>query len=97
MDYLQIDFDGNLFTLNVWPIIIVENIQYKFGDTSYRDKLCTLITNIVQQVTFVENSRLVIDFETTNKILVPLDPNNPEIVTPEIGNFKDMNGEWVVF
>ena len=30
IDYLQIDFDGNKFTMNVRPIITIDDLQFKF-------------------------------------------------------------------
>jgi hypothetical protein len=46
-DYVQLSFDGLRLTLNVWPII---NASRSFGDSGYRDELCSLIGRTVVQV-----------------------------------------------
>ncbi len=96
MDYLQVDFDGNKFTIYVWPIVTVENIDFKFGDTSYRDKLCSMITKVVMDVTIVDNKEIVINFDNNDRIFISLDPDNPDIVG-EIATFTDVNDKWYVF
>src|SRR5438309_381335 len=83
MDYLQLDFDGNRFTLNVWPSVTIDNKVSRFGDPSYRDQLCSLITQVVKQVNGEEKQNLMIAFESGDKLIVSLDPNNPELCTPE--------------
>jgi hypothetical protein len=97
MDYLQIDFDGNRFTFYIWPVIIVEGINYNFGDALYRDKLCSLISKIISEVTLIDNEKMIIKFDDSNKLHLSLDPNNPEIIIPEIAHFTDVNGKWYVF
>ncbi|MVN23468.1 hypothetical protein [Mucilaginibacter arboris] len=96
MDYLQVDFDGNGFTFYIWPVVTVENIEYKFGDSYYRDKLCSLIAQIVKSVSYVDNKEIVIHFDNENKLFLSLDPNNPDIIV-EIATFKDANKNWYVF
>jgi len=96
MDYLQADFDGNRFTFYIWPVVTVDNTEYRFGDTSYRDKLCSLITRIVNQVTYVDNKVIVIDFDDKGKLSLSLEPDNPNIVA-EIAIFTDVNDKWYVF
>jgi hypothetical protein len=97
MDYLQIDFDGNCFTFNIWPIITVDGIEYKFGEPHHRNKLCSLIAKIVSEVILVDKEKFVINFDYNNNIYLSLDPNNPSITIPEIAHFTDTNGNCVVF
>jgi hypothetical protein len=96
MDYLQIDFDGNRFTFNIWPEITVDRIDYRFGDQFYRDKLCSLIAKIVSETILIENDKMEIKFDDSNKLYLSLDPTNLEITTPEIVDFVDTNGRWIV-
>jgi hypothetical protein len=96
MDYLQLDFDGNRFTFNIWPIVTVDNKQYKYGDSNYRDKLCLLIAKNVTRVTLQENKELVIEFGAKDQIILSLDPNNPEIITPEIATFNDTDNNLYI-
>ena len=96
MDYLQADFDGNSFTFYIWPVITVENIEYKFGDSLYRDKLCSLIARVVDHSIFVDKKEIVIGFDNKDKLFLSLDPNNPDIVA-EIAIFTDADGKWYFF
>jgi hypothetical protein len=98
MDYLQIDFDGNLFTLYRWPVIIVDNIEFKFENASYRNKLCSLIAKVVQRVNIVEDKMLIIiEFDNDIKILISTDSSNPEIAAPEVAVFTDSSNKSYVF
>jgi hypothetical protein len=97
MDYLQMDFDGNRFTFNIWPIITVDSIDFKLGDALYRDKICSLIAKNVSGVTLIDNEKMVIVFDDKSKLHLSLDPNNPEITIPEIAHFTDANDKWYVF
>jgi len=87
MDYLQLDFDGNQFTLNIWPTVKVDNVHYKYGEQFYRDKLCSLIAKIIISITYSELQLLKLDFENGDSIQISLDLNNSGIMTPEIGVF----------
>jgi len=96
MDYLQAHFDGNFFNFYIWPIVVVNNIEYKFGNPSYRDNLCSLITRIVEYVIHTEDKELIIGFGNNDKFILSLDPNNPDIIV-EIATFTDINNNWHVF
>ncbi len=97
LNYLQLDFDGNGFTLYVWPVITVGGKEHKFGESSFRDSLCLLIAQVVKQAGGEEEQHLTITFESGDKLTVSLDPDNPVSVAPEIAIFTDTNGEWYVF
>jgi hypothetical protein len=97
MDYLQIDFDGNGFNLDVWPVVTINGHEYRHADTDYRNKLCSLIAKVVRQVEVVENEQLTIWFENGDQLAVSLDLNNPELVTPEIAVFTDTKGKCYFF
>ena len=96
MDYLQADFDGNGFTFYIWPVVTVDNIEYRFGVPLYRDKLCSLITRVVDYLIFLDGKGMVIHFDNYDKLFLPLDPSNPDIVA-EIGIFTAANGDLYVF
>lgn len=97
MDYLQLDFDGNRFTLHVWPVITAEGKDYQFGEPSYRDSLCSLIGQVVRQASGEEKQHLTITFESADKLSLSLDPDNSELAVPEIAIFTDANEKWYVF
>jgi hypothetical protein len=96
MDYLQLDFDGNQFTFYVWPVISIGGKEYLFGEPSYRDNLCSLISQVVKQTYGEGQKYFTLEFEQGNRLTVSLDPNNPELFG-EIAHFTDTDGKWHVF
>ena len=97
MDYLQLDFDGNRLTMNIWPSVNVLNIEYILKDQFYRDKLCSFIDQVVSDITFKENEFLMVHFKNGDSIKLSLDPNNPELIVPEIAEFTDVNDRRFIF
>jgi hypothetical protein len=96
MDYLQVDFDGNRFTFNAWPVVVIANVEYQFGDLSYRDKLCFLITKVVKKADFIPNEEVSILFDNNDRLFLLLNSYNPDLM-PEIAIFKGISGELYVF
>ena len=97
MDYLQIDFDGNRFTFNVWPKIMVQGTLTEFGSFEYRNILCSLIGSKISQVELIEYVHLRLTFTNKDTITVSLDPTNQEIICPEIINFSDTKNNLYVW
>jgi hypothetical protein len=95
-DYLQLHFDAYGLTCYVWPDIIINRYTFKFGDNLYRDKLCSLISNVVKWTLIEENEVLTIEFEGDSKIDLSLDPANPKIIG-EIAIFHFPDGNIAVF
>ena len=96
MDYLQLEFDGNRFTLNVWPVVKVKNVNYKYEEQLYRDNLCSLIEKVVSALTYREAEILILDFENGDSIAISLDRNNPDLNSPEIGVFTNTDEKCFV-
>jgi hypothetical protein len=96
MDYLQLDFDGNVFTLNIWPKINIKNKTITISDRDFRNELCSLITHTVEGFSFVADLYIEIRMNNESKITIPLNPDNPEIVTPEILTYRNTNGELII-
>jgi hypothetical protein len=95
MDYLQLDFNGNRFTLYIWPEVLVGEDVFHITDEQYRNKLCAIITHVVKHVVYTEQQSLEIHFVEGNQIRLFLNPNNPDIVA-EIGIYTDVNEKWMV-
>ena len=95
-DYVQIDFDGNGFTLFVWPTVFSNGEILKFRDIEYRNELCGQIAKTLKNVTFADKKLLELTFSDDSKISVPLNQDNPEITGPEILTYKNNRQEWVV-
>jgi hypothetical protein len=62
-NYLQLDFDGIRLTTNVWPVVTIEANEYRFGESGYRDALCSFIAHKVV-ATSETDAELGINFAT---------------------------------
>lgn len=94
-DYCQLDFDGNTLTCYQYPEVVINENEYKFSeDGQYRNKLCSIITNIVRKVELIENQSIKIIFDE-KAILIPINYTNPKTI--EVAYFKSSEGHWSVF
>ncbi len=91
-DYLQLRFDGPCITCYVWPIVATARETKKFGDSCYRDSLCSFIAQIITDVVVREKEAITIIFDGSGKISIPLlhDENSP----PQLAYFDDSKGQW---
>ena len=73
LNYLIVGFDakGALTTL-VWPEVSGGDRIVKFGMSTYRDRLCELITHHVTKVNVCEDETIVISFDEGSQIHIPL-------------------------
>lgn len=92
-DYLQLHFHEMGFTFYIWPIIESNKKTYFFGDTEYRNKLCELIGEKVNEIIIIENRTLVVNFENS-KIIENIDPTNSEIIA-DICIFQNGADLWI--
>lgn len=90
LDYLQIDFNGKRFTAYTWPVVIETNRRTKFGDSGYRDALCSLIARVVATV---ENCVTVLRICFSNGSALEFDIEEDEsgrekLIFEETGDYK---------
>ena len=90
LDYLQLDFDGKRFTAYAWPVVIETNRRKKFGDSGYRDALCSLIARVVAAV---ENRVTVLRVGFSNGSALEFDIEEDEsgrekLIFEETGDYK---------
>ena len=73
LDYLILGFDekGALTTL-VWPEIVQGDNVSIFGSSGYRDRLCGLITSVVQSATIHADDTIDIQFEGDVELQIAL-------------------------
>lgn len=73
LDYLILGFDekGALTTL-VWPELVQGASVSKFGSSGYRDRLCGLITDVVQGATIKADDTIEIHFDHDVELRIPL-------------------------
>jgi hypothetical protein len=73
LDYLIMGFDekGSLTSL-VWPEIVHGADVARFGSPEYRDRLCELITHVVQSATIQPDDTIDIQFDNDNEMHIRL-------------------------
>jgi hypothetical protein len=62
-DFLQLRFDGPLFTLYSWPHVLLTDFSVAYGEPEYRNALCAQIGEKVVQASLEEGNALTIEFE----------------------------------
>lgn len=92
-DYLQLDFDGNKFTLNVWPEVNINGRISNYNQAAYRNELCSLLTNIVKQIEIIEQESFSITFKDGSFIKLSLNYDAVDVVG-EIVVFEDNEENW---
>lgn len=81
MDYLQLHFDGPLFTVFKWPEITLYGSVYRMGDIQYRDFLCHFIGKKVNDVSINDDRQIDLYFESCSRITIFM--TQPEDLLPE--------------
>ena len=78
-DYLQLNFDGKRLTVNVWPKLVTDGHELTFGETGYRDALCSLIGRTVVDTSESE-TELVLKFDVGRVTINLIDDTTMEHV-----------------
>ncbi len=73
LDYLILGFDekGALTTL-VWPEVTSNGSTLKFGDPGYRDCLCALIAQIVEDARIGDDETIMVHFRNGGLVAIRL-------------------------
>ncbi len=82
-DYVQLQFDGPILTINSDPEIEATNgVRIKWGELGFRDQLCAEISRCVVDVSAIGVDVMNILFDSQTSLLVPLVRNDylPEAV-----------------
>ena len=93
-DYLQLDFNGAVLTLFVWPELFREEGSYGFGEPGYRDLLCGEIGEDVGEATLEPGEALEIQFE--DGVILRLSLREEDLDVTEAGHFLAGGGEPLV-
>ena len=88
-DYLQLDFNGPVLTLYIWPEVFRPEGSYGFGEPGYRDMLCDEISGTVSAASYEDAIALEIGFESGVIFRVSL--RDADYLGPEAGQF--LSGE----
>jgi hypothetical protein len=71
-DYLQLRFDTPLLTLYAWPHVLLSEFSIAYGEPEYRNALCALIGEKVEEAALEEGNSLTIRFENVTVIALSL-------------------------
>jgi hypothetical protein len=88
-DYLQLEFDGNLFTFYDWPMLKKQDSVITFQNDSYRNNLCAFIAKNVEKVNDIDNVLFEIVFADNSSIYLNLTEAKGEVLY-----FRFSNGDW---
>ena len=85
-DYLQLRFEAPLLTLYHWPSVLLEDYSISFGEPGYRDALCALIGEEVEQALLDEgNSHTV---KLANGVVLALSLREEDLDSADAGAFS---------
>ena len=86
-DFLQLRFDAPLFTLYVWPHVLLADFSVAYGEPEYRNALCAQIGDKVVQASLQEGDALTIEFE--NGTVFGLSLREEDLDGPESGSYSE--------
>jgi hypothetical protein len=86
-DFLQLRFDGPLFTLYGWPHVLLADFSVAFGEPEYRNALCAQIGEKVVRASLEEGDSLTIEFE--NGTVFGLSLREEDLDAPEAGSYSE--------
>jgi hypothetical protein len=93
-DYLQLQFDGSVLTLLVWPIVATGATNKAFDSSGYRDLLCERIGRTVTDAQAVADHALSIALSDGSSITASLAPDSYR--GPEAAIYTAQDGRtWV--
>jgi hypothetical protein len=94
-DYLQLQFDGSVLSLYIWPSVKLAEIDVIFGQTGYRDLLCHQIGKIISSVRD-DGEELTVNFMDGSFIRVRFEEADDKM--QEIAMFQHLaSGKWTVW
>jgi hypothetical protein len=79
-DYCQLEFNGPRLSAYVWPKIVTETTARSFGDSGYRDLLCSFIGHDVEAAHDRPAVGIVLEFAIGSIVInpEPSDLSGPE-------------------
>jgi hypothetical protein len=86
-DFLQLRFEGPLFTFYAWPHVLLSDFSVAYGEPEYRNALCAQIGQTVAEASLEEGERLTIELESGTVLAVSL--REEDIDGPESGSYSE--------
>jgi hypothetical protein len=85
-DYLQLRFETPLLTFYAWPHVLFNEYSLAYGEPEYRNALCVLIGEKVEDATLEEGDSLTLKFE--NDTVIALSLREEDLDGPQAGAFS---------
>ncbi|HEU4635523.1 MAG TPA: hypothetical protein VFS41_05050 [Edaphobacter sp.] len=85
-DYLQLRFETPLLTFYAWPHVLFSEYSLAYGEPEYRNALCALIGEKVEEATLEEGDSLTVRFE--NDTVIALSLREEDLDGPQAGAFS---------
>jgi hypothetical protein len=86
-DFVQLRFEGPLFTLYAWPHVLLSDFSVAYGEPEYRNALCAQIGQTVAEASLEEGDRLTIELESG--AVIGLSLREEDIDGPESGSYSE--------
>ena len=86
-DFVQLRFEGPLFTLYAWPHVLLSDFSVAYGEPEYRNALCAQIGQTVAEASLEEDDRLTIELESG--AVIGLSLREEDIDGPESGSYSE--------
>jgi hypothetical protein len=85
-DFLQLRFDAPALTFYAWPHILLSEFSIAYGEPEYRNALCSLIGEKVEDATLDEGDSLTVKFE--NETVIALSLREEDLDVPQAGSYS---------
>jgi hypothetical protein len=85
-DYVQLRFEMPVLTFYAWPHILLSEFSIAHGEPEYRNALCSLIGEKVEEATLEEGDSLTVKFE--NDTVIGLSLREEDLDGPQAGAYS---------
>jgi hypothetical protein len=85
-DYVQLRFETPLLTFYAWPHVLLSEFSIAYGEPEYRNALCSLIGEKVEEAALEEGDSLTIKFE--NETVIALSLREEDLDGPQAGAYS---------
>ena len=85
-DYVQLRFETPVLTFYAWPHVLFSEYSLAYGEPEYRNALCALIGEKVEEATLEEGDSLTVKFE--NDTVIGLSLREEDLDGPQAGAYS---------
>jgi hypothetical protein len=85
-DYVQLRFETPLLTFYAWPHVLFSEYSLAHGEPEYRNALCALIGEKVEEATLEEGDSVTVKFE--NDTVIGLSLREEDLDGPQAGAYS---------